>query len=121
MSWVQAHLHKTQVVQQFLDHRQLLGQLLRHTVAGGLVPVIGFVAEGGGLPVPGDGDGVGAVGVQQVQKNVLEPEDGVGVAAVLGGQYPDAEKCTVQQTVAVQYQQFHRDRILRCKISPRKG
>ena len=102
-----AHLHKAEVVQQLLDHRQLLGQFLRHAVAGGLVTVVGFVAESRRALVPGDGDGVGAVGGEQVEQNILEAEDRVGIPAVLGRQHADAEERAVQKAVAVQHQQFH--------------
>ena len=103
-----AHLHKTQVGQQFLQHRHLLGQFLRHAVAGGLVAVVGLVAEGGGALIPGDGHRIGLVGGKQVQEDVLEPEDRIGVAPVFRCQQFDAEEGAVDQTVAVQYHQFHR-------------
>ena len=102
-----ADLHKAQVGQKFLQHRHLLGQLLGHAVAGGLVAVVGVVAEGGRALVPGDGDSVRLVGRQQVEQDILEAVDGVGVAAVLGRQQLDAEKRAVDQAVAVQYHQFH--------------
>ena len=97
-----ADLGKTQVGQQLFQHRHLLGQFLRHAVAGGLVAVVGVMAEGGGLLVPGDGDGVRLVGRKQVEQDVLEPVDGVGVSAVLGRQHLDAEERAVDQAVAVQ-------------------
>ena len=102
-----AYLRKAQVVQQFFQHRHLLGQFLGHSVAGGFVAVVGLVAEGGCALVPGNGHSVGAVGSQQVEQNVLKPKDGVGVPSVLGGKQLDAEKGPVDQTVAVQDHQFH--------------
>ena len=48
-----------QVGQQFLQDRHLLGQLVRHGVAGALVAVIHFVAEGGVLQIEGHGHLVG--------------------------------------------------------------
>ena len=78
-----AHLHKAQLVQQGFQHRHLLGQLLGHAVAGGLVAVVGFVAERRRALVPGDGHGVGRVGRQQVEQDILEAIDGVRIAAVL--------------------------------------
>ena len=90
-----AHLGKAQIGQQGLQHRHLLGQFGRHPLAGGLVTVVGVVAEGGGLLVPGDGDGVRLVGREQVEQNVLEPVDGVCIAAVLGRQHLDAEERAV--------------------------
>ena len=47
--------HEAQVGQQLFQHRHLLGQLLGHALAGGLVAVVHLVAEGGGLQVKGDG------------------------------------------------------------------
>src|SRR5699024_10932988 len=103
-----AHLHKAQFVQQLFQHRHLLGQFLGHAVAGGLVAVVGFMAGGGGARVPGDGYRVGRMGGEQVEQDVLEAEDRVGVAAILRRQQLDAEKGAVDQAVAVQYHQFHR-------------
>ena len=101
------HLHKAQLVQQRFQHRHLLGQFLGHAVAGGLVAVVGFVAERRRALIPGDGHGVGRVGRQQVEQDILEPVDGVCVAAVLRRQQLDAKKRPVHQAVAVQYHQFH--------------
>ena len=76
-------------------------------MAGGLVAVVGLVAERRGAQVPGDGHSIGLVGGQQVEQYILEAVNGVGIAAVLGRQQLDAEKRAVDQTVAVQYHQFH--------------
>ena len=97
-----ADLRKAQIRQQLFQHRHLFSQFRGHAVAGGLVAVVGIVAEGGGLLVPGDGHRVGGVGGKQIQQDVLESVNGVGIPAVLGGQHLDAEKRTVDQAVAVQ-------------------
>ena len=102
-----AYLHKAQVGQQFFQYGHLLGQLLGHAVAGGFVAVVGLVAERRGAQIPGDGHSIGLVGGQQVEQYILEAVNGVGIAAVLGRQQLDAEKRAVDQTVAVQYHQFH--------------
>ena len=102
-----AHLGKAQIGQQLFQNRHLAGQFLRHPVAGSLVTFIGLVAEGGSLLVPGDGHGVGLVGREQIEQNILEPKDGVGIPPILGGQQFDAKIGPVHQAVAVQYQQFH--------------
>ena len=102
-----ADLHKAEVGQQFFQYGHLLRQLVGHTVAGGLVAVVGLVAEGRRAHVPRDGHGVRLVRRQQVQQNILKTEYGVGVAAILGGQQLYAEKRAVDQAVAVQYHKFH--------------
>ena len=102
-----AHHHKAQFSQQLFQNRHLLGQVIGHTVAGGLVAVVHLVAEGGGLQVPGDGHFIGLVLPQKVQQNVQKAVDGVGGAIVLGGEDLNAVKGPVDQAVAVQYKQFH--------------
>ena len=102
-----ADLHKAKVGQQLLQNRHLLGQLLGHAVAGGLVAVVGGVAERRRTLIPRDGDGVGLVRRQQVEQYILEAVDGVGVAAILRRQQLDAEKRAVDQAVAVQDHEFH--------------
>ena len=76
-------------------------------MAGGLVAVVGVVTEGGRALVPGDGDSVRFVGRQQVEQDILEAVDSVGVAAILRRQQLDAEKRAVDQAVAVQDHEFH--------------
>ena len=102
-----AHHHKAKLGQQLFQNRHLLGQFLRHPVAGGLVAVVHLVAEGGGLQVPGDGHFIGLILPQKVQQNVQKAIDGVGGAIVLGGEDLNAVKGPVDQAVAVQYKQFH--------------
>ena len=90
-----------QVCQQLLEHRHLLGQLLRHAVAGGLVAVVHFVAEGGSLQVKGHGHLVGLALLEQGEQDIQKAVDRIGIAAVLGGQQLDAKKGAVGNAVAV--------------------
>ena len=81
-----------QIHEQFLEHRQLLGQLLRHALAVGLVAGVGLVPEGGSLPVKGDGHPVGGRLVQQLFQHGEKPVNAVGVLPIFGGQHLDAVK-----------------------------
>ena len=90
-----------EVGQELLQHRHLLGQLVGHPVAGGLVAVVHLVAEGGGFEVERHGDLVRGALLEQGVQNIQKAENGVGIAAVLGGQQLDAEKGAVGDAVAV--------------------
>ena len=81
-----------QVHQQLLQHRHLLGQLLGHALAVGLVPRIGLVAEGGRLLVKGDGHPVGGGLLQQLVEHGQKAVDAVGVVPGLGGEHLNAVK-----------------------------
>ena len=70
-------------------------------MAGGLVAVIHLVAEGGGLEVEGHGHLVGFAFLEQGEQDIQKAENGVGIAAVFGGQQLDAVKGTVGDAVAV--------------------
>ena len=96
-----AYAHKAQIGQKLLEHRHLLGKLGRHTVARGFIAIVHFVAEGRGLQIPRNSHFIGLVRFEQVQKNIHKAVNGVGKAAILGGEHFDAEKGTVHQTVAV--------------------
>ena len=96
--------HKAQSRQQFLQRRQLVGQLLGHALAGALVLVVHLVAEGGGLEVKGDGHLVGGLVGQKFGQNIQKSINGVGVAAVVGGEQLDAVKGAVDDAVSVQNQ-----------------
>ena len=85
----------------------MLGQLVGHPLATGLVLVVLQVAEGGGPQVKGDGDAVRLHLLPDAQKDVEKAVDGVGVAAVLGGQQLDAVKGPVDDAVAVDANEFH--------------
>ena len=78
--------------QQLLQHRHLLGQLLGHALAVGLVPRIGLVAEGGRLLVKGDGHPVGGGLLQQLIEHGQKAVDAVGVVPGLGGEHLNAVK-----------------------------
>ena len=84
-----------QILQQLLDERQLLGQLLGHSFALGLVAVVHLVAEGRRLQVKGAGDGIGLDVAQQLVQNIHKAIDGVGIGSVLGGQQFDPIKGAV--------------------------
>ena len=92
-----------QVSEQLLQHRQLLGQFLRHALAVCLVPGVGLVAEGGGLAVKGDGHPAGGGLVQQLFQHGEKAVNAVGKVPGLGGEQLDAVKGPVQNAVAVQY------------------
>ena len=95
------HLAVAQRSQKLFQHRHLCSQLVGHLVAGGLVAVVHFVAEGRGLEVEGHGHLVGVTFLKQGEQDIQKAENGVGVAAVLGGQQLDAVKSTVGDAVAV--------------------
>ena len=70
-------------------------------MAGALVAVVHFVAEGGVLQIESNGHLVGLTLPEQGIHNIQKAEDGIGIAAVLGGQQLDAVKGTVGDAVAV--------------------
>ena len=82
-------------------------QLLRHPLPLGLIAFIGQVAEGGGLSVKGDAQGVGLFLVYQLEQDVHEAIDGVGGGAVLGGKQPDSVKGPVDDGIAVNDHELH--------------
>ena len=90
-----------QVGQKLFQHRHLLGQLFGHPVTGGLVAVIHLVAERGGPQVERHGHLVGVALLEQGEQDIQKAINGVGIAAVLGGQQLDAKKRTVGNAVAV--------------------
>ena len=106
--------------QDILQNGHLAGQLIGHSLPGGLVAVIGQVAEGGGLAVKGDAQGVGLALVQQLAQNIQKAEDGVGGLTGAGGEIlAHPIKGPVDQGVAVQDHQFFHVGIL--SFLPRKG
>ena len=70
-------------------------------MTGGLVAVVHLVAEGGSLQVKGHGHLVGLALLEQGEQDIQKAINGVGIAAVLGGQQLDAVKGTVGDAVAV--------------------
>ena len=65
------------------------------------------MAEGGGLPVEGDAQGVGLLLVQQLEQDVDKAIDGVGGLPVLGGKHPYTVKGPVDEGIAVNDHEFH--------------
>ena len=87
--------------------RHLAGQLLGHGLALGLIALVGQVAEGGGLAVKGDAQGLGLLLVQQLVQNIQKAKHGVGGLARPGGQVrAHAVKGPVDDGVAVQDHQL---------------
>ena len=106
--------------QHVLQNGHLAGQLVGHPLPGGLVAVIGQMAEGGSLAVKGDAQGVGVAVVQQLAQDIQKAEDGVGRLAGAGGEIlAHPVKGPVDQGVAVQDHQFFHVGIL--SFLPRKG
>jgi hypothetical protein len=93
--------------QHVLQNGYLAGQLIGHPLPGGLVAVIGQVAEGGSLAVKGDAQSVGVAVIQQLAQDIQKAEDGVGRLAGAGGEIlAHPVKGPVDQGVAVQDHQF---------------
>ena len=90
-----------QQLQKLFEQGHLLGQLLRHTVAVGLVATVHFMTEGGGTQVKGHCDLVRLAFLDQREQNIQKSKHCVGMAAVLGRQQLDAEERPVGNTVAV--------------------
>ena len=89
------------VAQNLFQHRHLLRQLFGHAVAGSLVAFIHFVTERGGFQVKSHSHLVGFALSEQGVQDIQKTKNGVGIAAVLGGQQLDAKKSTVGDAVAV--------------------
>ncbi len=94
--------------QQLLQNGKLPRKLRGHALAVGLIARVLLVPEGGGLPVKGDGHGVGLRFVQQPPEHGEKTVNAVGEFPVFGRKQLDAVKGTVQNAVAVQYQQLHK-------------
>ena len=95
------HLTIAQIGEQLFQHRHLLRQLFGHSVPGGLVAVVHLVPERWRTQIECHGDLVGLGVLEQGEQNIQKAKNGVGVAAVLGGQQLDAKKCAVGDAVAV--------------------
>ena len=95
--------------QHLLQRQQLHGQLLRHPLALGLVGRVRLVAERGLPTVEGNAQGLRLLLVQQALERGDKAVDGVGVQALPCGQGPDAVIGAVDDAVAVQNHQFHRE------------
>ena len=93
--------------QYLLHHRQLLGQLLRHSLAGGLVVGVCLMAEGGLPPVERHAQRLGLFLVHEPLQHVEKAKNGVGVQSLPGGQGLYPVKGAVDDAVAVKDHQFH--------------
>ena len=96
-----------------LDHLadlgELVAQVVRHPLAGGLVLGEPLVAEGRPGQVEGDRDVVGPDVLEAAQDDAAEPEDRVDELAARRGQRREREVSAVDEPVAVeQHQAFHR-------------
>ena len=88
--------------EHLLHNGHLLGQLLRHAVAGGLVALIALMAEGGPMEVEGHADRVRLLLLLHPLQNVQESIYGMGEEPLPGGQGFDPEVGPVDDAVAVQ-------------------
>ena len=93
--------------QHLLHHRQLLGQLLRHPLAGGLVVGVCLMAEGGLPPVKRHAHRLGLFLVHEPLQHVEKAENGIGMQSLPGGQGLYPVKGAVDDAVAVKDHQFH--------------
>ena len=101
-----------QGVQYLFQHRHLDLELLRHGLAGGLVGLRRLVAEGGGVDVKGDAQGVRRLLPLQPEEGGEEAEDGVGVESVPCGEGADAVVGPVENAVAVDDHELHEEFLL---------
>ena len=97
---------------QRLDHladlRELVAQVVRHALAGGLVLGVLLVPEGRALEVEGDRDVVRLDVRDPAQHDAAEAEDGVDELALRRRQGREGEVAAVDEPVAVeQHQAFH--------------
>ena len=96
-----------QCVQHLFQHRHLHPQLLRHGLPGGLVGLVRLVAEGGGVKVKGDAQGVRLFFLLQSQQRGKKAENGMGIQPLPVGQGPDAVIGPVDDGIAVNDHAFH--------------
>ena len=93
--------------EDLFQNGHLTGQLLGHGLALGLIALVGQVAEGGGLAVKSDAQGLGLLLVQQLVQDIQKAKHGVGGLARPGGQVrAHAVKGPVDDGVAVQDHQL---------------
>ena len=95
--------------QHLLQQRHLTGQLVWHPLPLGLIALIGQMAEGGGLSVKGDAQGIRLLLVQQLIQNIQKPKDRIGGLSRPGGEIlAHPIKGPVDNGVAIQnHQLFH--------------
>ena len=96
--------------EDLLQDGHLTGQLVGHPLAGGLIALIGQMAEGGGLPVKGDTQCLRFALVQQLVQDGQKAEHRIGGLAVPGGQVlAHAVKGPIDNGIPIQdHQFFHR-------------
>ena len=94
-------------VQHLFEHRHLLGQLLRHGVAGGLVGLVGLVAEGGSVDVEGHAQRLRLLLLRQPQQRREKAVHRMGIEPVPCGQGTNAVIGPVDEAVAVQDHKLH--------------
>ena len=96
-----------QGVQHLFQHRHLHPQLLRHGLPGGLVGLVGGVAEGGRVDVKGNAHRVRRLLPLQPQQGGQKAENGVGVQPVPGRKGPDAVVGPIDDGIAVDDHELH--------------
>ena len=89
-------------LQKLLEVRELLGQLLRHSLALRFIARVRLVAERWGFPVKRDGHGARLCLRQQPLQHGQETIDSVCIQAFLGGKDADPVKSPVQDAVSIQ-------------------
>ena len=97
----------SQISQQLFEHRHLLGQLVGHAVAPGLVPGIGDMTEGGLFPVERDGHRIGPALLPDMLQHGQKAIDRISKLSVFCREQLDAVKSAVDNAVPIQYKQFH--------------
>ena len=97
-------------VEYLLHHRKLHRQLLGHPLALGLVALVLQVAEGRLAPVEGHAHRVGPLLVLQPRHRDQKAVNGLRVKPVLRRQGTDAVIGAIEDRVAVQHHQLHRQK-----------
>ena len=96
-----AHVHGF----QHLPHQGQLGpELLRHGLAGRLVPVVERVAEGGGVHVHHHAQPVRAVIAQRLDQHAEKAVHGVGIGSVRSGKERKGVKAPKNQAIPIHQQ-----------------
>ena len=98
-------------LKHFLDHRNLLTQLLRHGLSGTLVVRVHLMPEGRRVDVKCDRQVFRLFLIQNLEQDIQKSENGIGVQALGIGQIRHPVKCPVQNTVSVDQNDFfiHRE------------
>ena len=96
-----AHMHG---FQHFPHQGQLGSKLLRHGLAGGLVPVVERVAEGGGVHIHHHAQPIRAVLAQRLDQHTEKAVYGVGIGSIRGGKERKGVKAPENQAIAIHQQ-----------------